>query len=225
MTLQSNPSAQTFFEFLNVPLSNKVRILLLTLIAPLALSFLFPLWRISMVAPQYPKGLFLDIYSYKLASGNEGRDLEEINVLNHYIGMRKIVREELVDLNWLPFAIGGLALLLLRAAALGNIRQLVDMSVVTAYVSCFALGRFAYMLYVFGHDLDEKAPMDVEPFTPAILGTKQVANFITNSWPLAGSWMIGIFAVGLWAVTAIALWEGRKHSARVNAAGTRPAMA
>ena len=95
MTLQSNRSARTFFEFLNVPLSNKVRLLLVLLVVPVALSYLFPLWRISMVAPQYPNGLWVDIFSWTITGGHEGKDLDEINVLNHYIGMHKIERYEL----------------------------------------------------------------------------------------------------------------------------------
>lgn len=94
-----------------------------------------------MVAPQYPKGLWLDIFSWKLVGGHEGRDLDEINILNHYIGMKRIDRyDELVDLNWLPIAYGGLALLLLRAALLGSVRTLVDMTVLSTYVCTFALG-------------------------------------------------------------------------------------
>lgn len=210
MNLQDNPSARSFFEFLNVPLGPRVRVLLVLLLVALLGSFLFPLWRIQMTAPQYPNGLRLDIYSYKLASGNEGRDLDEINVLNHYIGMRRIVREELIDLNWLPFAIGILALLVLRTALLGNVRHLVDLAVLTAYLGAFAFGRFVYMLYTFGHDLDEAAPMDIEPFTPPVLGVKRVANFTTQSWPMMGSWLLAVFGAGLWVLLVVALVQGRR---------------
>ena len=63
---------------------------LLLLALPLLLSFLFPLWRISMKAPQYPDGLYMDIWSYQLTGGNDGHDIVEINTLNHYIGMPPI---------------------------------------------------------------------------------------------------------------------------------------
>jgi hypothetical protein len=217
MTLQSNPGARGFFEFLSVPLSSRVRWLLLLFAALILASYWLPLWRISMFAPQYPKGLFLDIYSWKLSGGNEGRDLDEINILNHYIGMRRIVREELVDLNWLPFGFGVLVLIALRTALLGTIRTLIDLAVLTGYACGFAMFRFVWMLHSFGHELDEKAPMNIPPFTPAILGKKQVANFVTQSWPLPGSWLILAFAAGIWVVMAIALWEGRHH-ARARAA-------
>ena len=73
------------------------------------------------------------------------------------------------------------------------------------------LMRFVYMLYTFGHDLDPRAPMTVEPFTPAILGMKQIANFTTYSFPLAGSALIGVFAVGVWAAMIANLLAGRRE--------------
>jgi hypothetical protein len=174
-----------------------------------------------MEAPQYPEGLHLDIYSYRLEPGNDGRDLGEINILNHYIGMQTITRDELRDLDWIPFALGGLALLALRAAVIGNVRSMIDMSVLTAYVTLVAIARFVYMLYSFGHQLDPAAPMDVEPFTPAIVGVKQVANFTTYSFPRTGSFLIGAFAIGLWAATLESLHAGRREARLTSQAGVR----
>lgn len=208
MQLQQPSHTRAFAAFLSVPLSGRVRAILCTAVLLIAASYWFPLWRIGMTAPQYPDGLALDIYSWRIDSGHGGRDLAEINILNHYIGMRRIVREELIDLNWLPFAFGVLILLVLRAAVLGTVRTLVDLSVLTGYLCTFALFRFVWMLRDFGHNLDEKAPMDIEPFTPAIVGIKQVANFTTHSWPMPGTWMIAAFVCLLWLVTAKVLWDG-----------------
>jgi hypothetical protein len=136
-----------FYEYMSSPLDYRGRLLLFLLIIPLLFSLAQPLWRIRMVAPQYPEGLDLDIYAYKLEGGNEGRDLNEINVLNHYIGMRRLDEAEFADLDWLPFAFGVLALLTLRVAAIGDVRALVDLTVLTLYMSLFSLARFVYKLY------------------------------------------------------------------------------
>ena len=48
-----------------------------------------PLWNLTMFAPQYPDGLRLDIYTHSSQGGNNGQDVKEINVLNHYIGMQR----------------------------------------------------------------------------------------------------------------------------------------
>jgi hypothetical protein len=211
-------TADSFWEFLDIPLRGGGRLLLVALVAPLLLSFLFPLWQIRMVAPQYPDGLHLDIYSYQLSGGNGGHDVQEINTLNHYIGMHKITRDELRDLNWLPFAFLAMALLTLRTALLGNVRAMVDLSTVAAYVLLVALGRFVWMLWEFGHDLDPKAPMHVDPFMPVVVGSKQVANFLTTSMPQPGALLVGVFSLGVWALTWYYLWRGRQESRAAPAA-------
>lgn len=207
-----------FDEFLDRPIAGWSRIALAVLVIPLLLAFTAPLWRISMQAPQYPKGLSMEIYAHKLEGGHGGRDLAEINTLNHYIGMKSIDRAELSELDWLPFAILALALLALRCAAIGNVRMLVDLVVVTTFVASYSMGRFVYKLYVYGHNLDPKAPFDVEPFTPAIFGEKQIANFLTESYPQLGSIYIGIFVIGVVAVLAWHLIAGRLAASRAQAA-------
>ena len=187
---------RSFYNVLGQPIVGRSRVLLAVLVVPLALSFTAPLWNIHLVAPQYPDGLDLDIYAYTVDG-----DVQEVNTLNHYIGMARIDRASLSDLDWIPFALGVLILLTLRVAAIGTIRSLIDLLVLFGYFSIFSMGRFYYRLYVFGHNLDPRAPFDQEPFTPAILGTQQIANFTTTSLPAGASAYIGLFAVGLIAVT------------------------
>ena len=198
-----------FYSFLDRPLYGWARIALLVLVIPLALAFTQPLWRISLRAPQYPDGLWMEIYTHKVDGVNNGQHIREINTLNHYIGMHKIDRAELSDLDWIPFALGLLLVFALRTAAIGNIRTLVDLVTMTGYVSLFAFGRFVYKLYVFGHNLDPSAPIKVEPFTPAIFGSKQIANFTTHSYPQLGSLFVGIFATGSLVILIWHLISGR----------------
>jgi hypothetical protein len=191
-----------FYELLGQPIEFWSRWVLGLAIVPLVLSLTLPLWNIRMIAPQYPKGLELDIYAHTIEGGNEGLDLDEINTLNHYIGMRKLEKVDFTDLEWIPFAIGGLALLALRVAAVGDLRSLVDLAVLTVYFGLFSGARFAFMLYTYGHNLDPRAPIRMEPFTPAILGTKQIANFATASYPRAASYLIALFSVVVAGLTA-----------------------
>ncbi len=203
-----------FYVFLARPLKPAARVLLAVLAIPLALSFTQPLWRISMTAPQYPAGLSMEIYSYKLEGGNNGQHLQEINILNHYIGMRTLDREAMKDLDWIPFALGALLIFALRVAAIGNVSALVDLVVMTTYVSLFAFGRFVYTLYVFGHNLKPDAPMKVPGFMPAVLGSKQIANFHTTSLPQLGSYLLGAFVVGTVLILLWHLVSGRREAVR-----------
>ena len=65
----------------------------------------FPLWNLTMFAPQYPDALRLDIFDHALVGGNNGQDLKEINLLNHYIGMRDLAIEDFTEFKWMPFAL------------------------------------------------------------------------------------------------------------------------
>ena len=208
--MSRRPPLAAFYAFLDRPLFPRSRLILFALVIPLALAFTQPLWQIEMKAPQYPQGLTMDIYAHKVTGGHGGKDIAEINTLNHYIGMHKIDRAELKDLDWIPFALGLLAILTLRCAVIGNVRSLLDLVVLTSYISVFAFGRFVYKLYVYGHTLDPEAPFKLPPFTPAIFGKKQIANFTTESWPQLGSVMVGVFVVGLLVVTVWHLIAGRR---------------
>jgi len=180
-------------------LARGTRRALLALVVPLALGFSAPLWHMHMKAPQYPEGLDLEIYAYTVSG-----DVAEVNTLNHYIGMAKIDRAALSDLDWIPFALGALALLALRVSAVGDLRSLIDLLVLFGYFSVFSMTRFFYKLYVFGHNLNPKAPFKMDPFTPPVLGTKQIANFTASSYPGGGTFWIGIFALG---IVALVVWN------------------
>ena len=194
-------------RFLDRPLSGVSRGLVLLGIAALVAGALLPLWRIRLVAPQYQEGLTLEMYTHKIAAGNGGQDLFEINTLNHYIGMKPIVQADFAEMTWMPFAIGVFALLGLRAVVMGRIGQLVDLGVLFVYFGAFSLGTFAYRLWSYGHHLDPHAPMRIAPFTPVVVGRQQIANFVQTSLPMAGTVCMGLFLAALVG----AIWFSRKE--------------
>lgn len=155
----------------------------------LVLTYLSPLWELSMYAPQYPDGLQMDIYSYKLEGGNKGQDIKEINVLNHYIGMKDIQVTDFTQFKWIPFVTGLLALLFLRAAVRGKVSDLVDVLVLYAYFGAFSLGSFAATLWDYGHHLASTAPVKIGTFMPPVFGFKQLANFKVYSYPQLGTYV------------------------------------
>ena len=59
-------------------------------------SFLFPIWLIDLRAPQYPEGLGLRIWVDQITGMKDG-DLQLINSLNHYIGMKTIQPESIPE--------------------------------------------------------------------------------------------------------------------------------
>ena len=183
----------------------------LVLVAALLIlpAYLFPLWKLTLFAPQYPNGLRLEIYSYKLEGGNGGQDVHEVNVLNHYIGMKDLSTEAFTEFKWIPFVAGALGLLFLRAAVHGTMGALVDVVVMYAYFCLFSLWSFAYKLYVYGHDLSKEAPVKVPPFTPPIFGYSKIANFEVYSYPGAASYALGSVFVLLLLAFAVAWRQGQ----------------
>jgi hypothetical protein len=203
----------TFLErsnrFLDLPLGFAPRVLLVTASAMLALTLLQPLWNMTMFAPQYPDGLRLDIYTHGLEGGRRGQDLKEINLLNHYIGMHDLANEDFTEFKWMPFAIGVLGLLFLRAAVHGRMTPLVDAAVMFCYFGAFSLWSFAYKLYQYGHNLSPTAAVKVPPFMPPMFGFKQMANFEVYSYPAAGTYLMGV--TGLMLAAAVFFgWRGAR---------------
>jgi len=206
-------------RFLERELDLKERALVILAAVMLAGVYLFPLWNLTMFAPQYPDGLRMDIYSYKLAGGNGGQDIKEINVLNHYIGMKDLAAGDFTEFKWMPFVIGALALLLLRTAVLGKLGTLVDLFVLFFYFAAFSLWSFGYKLYRYGHDLAPTAAVKVPPFMPPLYGHRKLANFDVYSYPAAGSYALAAVAVLL----AVALWLAWRESRSEIASETRMA--
>jgi len=200
-----------FYRFLDEPIFPWARVVLALLTIFVGLSFTAPMWHINMKAPQYPQGLDLYIYSYKVDGGNDGNDVQEINVLNHYIGMAPLDRAALSDLDWIPFLFAAMIIFALRTAVIGKVVSMLDLLVMTTYAGAFGFGRLYYKLYTFGHNLDPRAPVTVEPFMPVMLGKKQIANFLTEAGPGLGTWYVAIFATGLTLLLVIHLIVGRKR--------------
>lgn len=193
-------------RFLGETLEPLPRLLLVLAALLLVPVYLVPLWKLTMFAPQYPDGLRLEIYSYKLEGGNAGQDVKEINILNHYIGMRDLTTADFTEFKWIPFVVGMLALLLLRAPVHGRMGDLIDVLVLYFYFALFSLWSFGYKLYSYGHSLAPTASVKVAPFMPPIFGRKQLANFEVYSYPSAGSYALAGVAL-LLVVALVIAWR------------------
>lgn len=178
----------------------------------LVLAPFFPLWQITMFANQFPEGIRMSVFAYKLVGGNGGADLQGINILNHYIGMREIQAADFVEMRFIPFALGVFFLIGLRAALFAKVRDVIDLTVLFLYFSAFSFGVFWYRMYTYGHRLDPEAPIKVAPFTPPVFGHQHIANFDVYSYPGLGTILLMAFGLGLVAV--LVLEARRSRNAR-----------
>jgi len=199
-------------RFLDLPLDLGPRALLVAAALLLLPVYFLPLWKMTMFAPQYPEGLQLAIYSHKLEGGNGGQDIKEINVLNHYIGMKDLSTAEFTEFKWMPFVVGALLLLFLRAPVHGKMSSLLDVFVLYIYFGLFSLWSFAYKLYNYGHNLSPTAAVKVPPFMPPLFGHKKLANFEVYSYPAAGSYVLAAVALVLFVAVVSAWRQGKAET-------------
>jgi hypothetical protein len=192
-------------SFFDLPLTLRSRVMILAAVIALIPAFLFPLWNMTFKSNQYLDGLTLNIYSHRLEGGKTPArdDLREINALNHYIGMRPLLESDFSEFVWIPFVIGALGVLALRAMVIGKMSNLVDVFVIFSYFGLFSFWSFYNRLYAYGHNLDPTAAIKVPPFTPPLIGRQVVGNFTVTSSPGAASFALVAFALLL--LTAIFL--------------------
>jgi hypothetical protein len=178
----------------------------------LALLFLLPLWHIGLTAPQYPEGLGLYI-SINRILGAQPQDLNSINNLNHYIGMKRITPEDIPELRFMPYAVAGLIALGLLVALVGNRKLLYGFVIVFLAGALAGLADFWRWGYDYGHNLSPQAIIKIPDMTyqPPLLGSKQLLNFNATSWPASGGWIaIAALTVSLW----LAMREFRRARSR-----------
>lgn len=194
-------TVQRMTLFFDMTLDLRSRVVVLCAGLALLLSFILPLWSLTLYSNQFPEGLVLGIYSHKLEGEKTAArdDLKEINALNHYIGMRELKEDDFTEFKWIPFVLGGLILLALRVVVMGRMYHLVDLLVLSVYFGGFSLWSFYTKLYLYGHDLDPTAAVKIPPFMPPVFGHRTLANFEVYSYPEPGTYamILSLLLLGL----------------------------
>src|SRR6185369_2908502 len=136
-------------------------------------SLAFPIWKIDLIAPQYPEGLSLKIWATKL-TGN----IATVNGLNHYIGMKALHEEEFIEFKVLPWLIIFFSLTGILVGAMNKRKILFAWMTLFIIFAVFSMGDFYYWEYNYGHNLDPTAPIQVPgmAYQPPFLGYKQMLN-------------------------------------------------
>lgn len=189
-------------------MSRSSRVIVALAALSLAVLFVLPLWHIGLKAPQYPEGLGLYIAADRIV-GEKPQDLNSINGLNHYIGMKTIEPDDIPELRFMPKIIGGLIVLGVLVALVGRRGMLYGYAAVLVAFAAAGLADFYKWTYDYGHNLDPKAIIKVPGMTyqPPLIGSKQLLNFHATSWPAAGGW-VAILVVSL--VVGLAVWQWRR---------------
>ncbi len=141
----------------------------------LLVSIFVPYWRMKLLAPQYPRGLQIQVYVNRLTG-----DVREIDGLNHYIGMRPLGEAAQLERSLSIFAIAVLSLLVIAAIYVHN-QWAALLSLPALLFPVIFLGDLYFWLWNFGQNLDPKAPLSsaIKPFVPPVLGEGVVGQFRT----------------------------------------------
>jgi copper chaperone NosL len=192
----------------------------------LAAMFVFPIWKIDLVAPQYPEGLGMRIHIDRIV-GAQPTDLDNINGLNHYIGMARIDPASIPELRYMPWVVGALVALGMLAAAAGRRGLLYGWVGAFSLTALAGLADFWKWGYEYGHNLDPLAPIKVPGMTyqPPLIGSKQLLNILSSSWPDVGGWA-AVAALALAAAAVVVRSRGHaasgEHEAPVGLAAPLP---
>lgn len=175
------------------------KVVLLAVSALFFASLLFPMWRIELEAPQYPEGLVLQLHANKI-----GGDVDVINGLNHYIGMKTLHTEDFPEFQILPYIVGFFGLFALAMVFVAKRKGVIVLFSSFILFGILAGADFYRWNYEYGHNLDPNAAIVVPgmAYQPPLIGYKQLLNFGAFSIPDVGGWMLIAAGILLFIIVA-----------------------
>ncbi|MEE9213543.1 MAG: cytochrome C [Thermodesulfobacteriota bacterium] len=168
----------------------------------LLISIFLPYWELTLFAPQYPGGLKASLYINKVSG-----DVQEIDILNHYIGMKPLGEAASLERSLSIFMIVGLFLLIIGAVYVHSPIALF-LSIPAILFPLFFLGDLYFWMRSFGMNLDTNAPLSnaIDPFIPPLLGEGKIGQFNT-----VASWEIGLYlSIAASIIIIVGLYYHRK---------------
>ncbi len=150
----------------------------------LLVSIFLPYWKMTLLAPQYPGGLEVQVYVNRLTG-----DVFEIDGLNHYIGMRPLGEAAQLERSVSIVAILILGLLV-GSTMFIHTKWAALLALPAILMPYLFLADMYFWMRNFGLNLDPTAPLSssIKPFVPPIWGEGLVGQFKT----------IASFQMGLW---------------------------
>lgn len=186
--------------------------------------FVFPMWNIRLGAPQYPEPLGIDIYINGL-KGQSEFDIQNIDGLNHYIGMKTLPKpEDMWEFSVFPTVTIIMSALGIIIGLLGLLKNISPNWFLFWFILMSILGvlgvyDFSQWLVDYGTDLDPNAIMKlVNPdgtpmkYNPPLFGHKKLLNFDAYSYPRIGGVLLWLGMM----CTFLAFWVGKKSLKTLN---------
>lgn len=187
--------------------------------ASLLMLFVFPMWSITLIAPQYPDGVTMYIWINKITGSTPGT-LQNINILNHYVGMKYIEPDAIPEFKYFPYVIAAMSVLGMALAWTGKKGLWIGWLVLGLILCGAGLYDFYLWEYDYGHNLSPTAPIKIPgmAYQPPLIGNAKLLNFLAKSWPYIGGWFVGLtFVLG-----GLAVWLKSKSKKKDEKASVVP---
>lgn len=172
-------------------------------IACIATLWFLPMWRIDLAASQYPEGIYMQIWINDITG-----DVDVINGLNHYIGMKTIHKEDFKEFVYLPLVLIGIGLMGAGVFLWGRKTGYYVWAFCFMLMSLISFYDFWKWEYDYGHNLNPEAPIKVPgmAYQPPLIGYKKMLNFGALSQPDAGGWF---FIAAGFIIAGVCIYEWR----------------
>lgn len=184
--------------------------------------FFFPLWNIELGAPQYPVPLGMNIYIDGI-KGVKEFDIQNIDGLNHYIGMKTIPKpEEMWEFTVFPIVVGlmgALGIAIGLGAFFKKIKPVFFLYWLLLMGTLGVLGMYDFNLWLldYGRNLDPHAIMKMvdlngNPLTyePPLFGHRKILNFDAYSYPHIGAYLMALGMVFVFAAYLLGIKQYKK---------------
>jgi hypothetical protein len=190
---------------------------LLMILGPLFLLglFVYPLWKIQLEAPQYPIPLGMYIHINKI-SDERPFDVKNINLMNHYVGMKEIP-EHMKEFDIFPPVIIAMVILGVFIGFVGNWKWYLAWFALMSIMGLIGMYDFYLWEHEYGYDLDPHAIMkftnpdgSIMGFQPPLYGSKKILNFVAHSYPSTGAFLMLIGMVMTFLAVIFGYFEEKK---------------
>lgn len=186
------------------------RVLIGLALIAMGAAWSLPVWEIKLWAPQYPEGLHMQMWLDRITG-----DMDIINGVNHYIGMRPIRAEDFPEFGFLKYCLIGLIAAGTLPVLTGRRSMLIFFAAVMYVAGLLGMLDFLRWGYDYGHNLDPHAAISVPGmvYNPPLLGYKSLLNFVAYSGPDWGGYaLIGTGALA----TLLLIWEFWRHRTKTS---------
>lgn len=177
--------------------------------------FIFPLWNITLEAPQYPDPIGMNIWINKLTD-HKPNDIQNINLMNHYVGMKPIP-EHMDEFDIFPPVIITMLVLGLIVGFVGKRNLFLVWFVVMSALGVAGIYDFYLWEYDYGHNLSEHAAIkfldesgNPMAYQPPLIGNETILNFVARSWPRTGAYLLFVSL----SLSIVAFFVAKKEIAR-----------